>query len=1056
MCTRQNGTKSGTGKWSDRLVLSIAKLRVGQEAYQLTGVAQSLDDYYTGAGEAPGRWAGAGATRLGLHGEVGGDDLRAVLAGIAPATGGLSPNEEPIRPHPRRVPGFDLTFKAPKSVSVLYAVTDDPRVQGAIIEAGDHAVTETLGWLEREAIRVRRGTANQRFLADLAARDPEAAEQARIKVLPARGVIAAVFRHRTSRAGDPLLHWHTLVANLVEGPDGRWSAFVHPDLYRSVRAAGEVFQTVLRTELSVRLGLEWRPGRHVGEVTGVPQSVCDVFSKRAKEIETWLTATGTPADATGRQAAVLATRRGKPEREGERLDIAWKAEALAAGWGPDAAAELLNTLTPSGERRFEGLWRLPEWSLDESGIPVLGDQLVDPDEWIRHLLRRDLTVEDSTFTRPQLVQAIAARLGDGATIGTLERVVARTVASSELVPVHDAVHDPHPGSRQERWTSAELVGVERLFLDTLDTSRDSRTPVAPELVDQAITTRPSLGDDQAAAVRVLTGDRDAIGVLVGPAGTGKTFTLDTIRAAYESAGYRVVGAAPSARAALELEAGAGIPSATMQRLHGTWQRGFDRPDERTVVVIDEAGMAGTRDLEALVTATVTAGGRVILSGDHHQLPEVNAGGGFAAAVTHGSAVAVLTVNRRQRERWERDALAQLRDHHVPTAVAAYRDHDRLVVTEDRAAMLTAAVGRWFDAHQHGLNPALLAGTNQMVDALNQAVRRELVARGLLVGEQAGRWVGRDFVVGDRIVLRNNSYQEHTSSGAPTAVLNGQTGTVTGGNGDRLEVRLDRDDQTVELGPSYLRHGWVDHGYALTSHRAQGGTWDLAIAVGTDGLYREAAYVQLSRGRHSNWLIVTQPELVDIDDELDRHDHGLPHPTEHDDIDEDLTRRLHRSNAKFLALARDPHADHIAALAEHTDLATLEQRGMFARSVERQATHVTGVDPRTLAATVARVQHTAAHVAIGHQVKAHDHHNIGTVTQIDDTTGAVTVAFTSASGAQATRVLRWDQVEIVAPADPDPRPLPPSVNDRVGEMIEPARQALAQWHRAPRPPRGPPP
>lgn len=200
--------------------MSIAKLRVGQEAYQLSGVAQSLDDYYIGSGEAAGTWIGAGAERLGLAWEVAAEDLRAVLAGMAPGSGGLSPNDDTIRPHPRRVPGFDLTFKVPKSVSVLYAVSDDPRVQGAIIEAGDVAVRDAVGWLEREAIRVRRGTANGAFLSDLAARNPEAAAAARIRSLPGRGVVAATFRHRTSRAGDPLLHWHTLVANLVEGPDG--------------------------------------------------------------------------------------------------------------------------------------------------------------------------------------------------------------------------------------------------------------------------------------------------------------------------------------------------------------------------------------------------------------------------------------------------------------------------------------------------------------------------------------------------------------------------------------------------------------------------------------------------------------------------------------------------------------------------------------------------------------------------------------------------------------------------------------------------------------------
>jgi hypothetical protein len=213
-------------------------------------------------------------------------------------------------------------------------VSDDPRVQGAILEAGEAAVRASLGWFEREAVRVRRGSGDKRWLADLATRDPDAAAAATIRVLPGEGVVAAVFRHRTSRTGDPLLHWHTLVANLTEGPDQRWSALLTPDLHRGVRAAGEVFQAVLRDELSASLGIEWRPGRHVPEIGGLPEGLCEAFSKRSREVEAWLEATGTPDDAAGRQAAVLATRRNKPEVEDQRFDAVWKAEALDLGWGP--------------------------------------------------------------------------------------------------------------------------------------------------------------------------------------------------------------------------------------------------------------------------------------------------------------------------------------------------------------------------------------------------------------------------------------------------------------------------------------------------------------------------------------------------------------------------------------------------------------------------------------------------------------------------------------------------------------------------------------------------
>lgn len=1001
-------------------MLSIAKLRVGQEAYQLSGVAQSLDDYYTGRGEADGLWMGAGAERLGLSGVVVGDDLRAVLAGIAPGTGGLSPNGETLRPHPRRVPGFDLTFKVPKSVSVLYAVSDDPRVQGAIIEAGEAAVRDTVGWIEREAIRIRRGSGNERFLDSLAARDPDAADQARIRTLNARGVAAAVFRHRTSRAGDPLLHWHTLIPNLAEGPDGRWTAFVHPDLYRSVRAAGEVFQTVLRHELTQRLGVEWRPGRHVPEIAGVPQALCDQFSKRSRDIEAWLEATGTPNNRQGRQAAVLATRRAKPELETERFDAAWKAEALAADWGPDAAEALLGALTPPG-REHDGRW-------------LGGDRLVDEAAWVAGLLA-DLTAEDSTFTRADLVQGVAAALGEGATIGTVERVVARVLASPATIPVHTSGGD-------RRWTSSELLEVERRFLGALDAC-NARSAVDPAVVEAVIAARPTLGDDQAAAVRQIATSGAAVAVLVGPAGTGKTFTLDAVRETFETAGYTVLGAAPSARAATELEAGAGARSATLHRLAGEWSRGYGGPNARTVLIIDEAAMAGIRYLEALVTATVTAGGRVVLAGDHRQLPEITAGGGFAAAAQHAVTVAELSVNRRQVAPWEQAALRELRSGHVAAAVEAYCEHGRVVVAEDRAGMLTAAVDRWFDAHRAGRSGVLLAATNETVDALNRAVRHRL-AEAAAAGEVLGTFDDREYRAGERVVLRSNSYRQRTLEGRPTSVLNGQTGTAVAVKKGQLVVRLDRNEALVPLTADYVTRGGVDYGYALTGHRSQGGTWDVAIGVGLDGLYREAGYLLLSRGREENWLIATATDLDDLDRDLDQHNRGLLHPDDELDVDEDLNRRLNRSRAKLLASTHDPHAAQVTLLAETIDLTDLEAWAMHATHAEQQATAAVGSTPTTLQALIDRAEHTARHAAIGQTVKAFDRHNIGTVTGLDDATGELAVAFVSAEGRVAERVLPWQQVQILD-RDAGERPLSTDAAQTLGDVVGGLRTQIDAWY-----------
>ncbi len=247
--------------------------------------------------------------------------------GMAPGTGGLTPNGEAIRPHPRRVPGFDLTFKAPKSPSVLYAVSDDPRVQGAVIEAGEAAMRPTLGWLEREAIRVRRGTGNQRWLADLppATRPPPrrrgcgrsrcgdggggvpaphlagrrpAAALARARRQPRRGRRRAVVGVRAPRAVPP----------------------------RPGRRRGVPGRVPGRAHRAARGGVAARPPRPRDRRR--PPGAAATGSRSGRtSVDAWLAATGTPDTPEGRQAAVLATRRHKPEVEDERFDAAWKAEA---------------------------------------------------------------------------------------------------------------------------------------------------------------------------------------------------------------------------------------------------------------------------------------------------------------------------------------------------------------------------------------------------------------------------------------------------------------------------------------------------------------------------------------------------------------------------------------------------------------------------------------------------------------------------------------------------------------------------------------------------------
>jgi conjugative relaxase-like TrwC/TraI family protein len=266
--------------------LSIGKLGVGQERYYLDKVALGIEDYYSGEGEAQGYWLGQAAIELELHGKVEPDQLGAMLTGRNPVDGepfGLksAPGREPV-------PGFDLTFAAPKSVSLAWALGGHP-VSGEVMEAHRAAVAEALSYMERSACWARRGRGGAQFV-------------------PGNGYLAAAYVHRSSRAGDPHLHTHVLIANATKGPDGRWSRLYHPAIYEHARTAGFIYETHLRHELTQRLGIEWGPVENgVANMRGFSREEIDRFSTRRAEI---LAAAGEGASARAMQIATW--RRGRP------------------------------------------------------------------------------------------------------------------------------------------------------------------------------------------------------------------------------------------------------------------------------------------------------------------------------------------------------------------------------------------------------------------------------------------------------------------------------------------------------------------------------------------------------------------------------------------------------------------------------------------------------------------------------------------------------------------------------------------------------------------------
>ncbi len=1014
---------------------AVWKLRVGAEAYYLSQVASGLDEYYTGAGEAPGVWVGSGVESLGLVGEVEPADLRAVLAGLAPGTG-LTPNGTTLRAHPRRVPGFDLTFSVPKSVSVAYALADR-RVQHLIVTACEAALGETLAWLEREACFVRRGTNKAEN------RDTWGAAWGTRRMV-ARGFVGAAYRHRTSRAGDPHLHWHVLVANLAQGLDGRWSALDGRAIYDSARTGGAVFQAAMRREITAALGVEWGPVHEdAAEIAGIPQAVLREFSQRHEQIAEWLDDTGQagPAAAAVAQRATRARKQMPADLAAVEAD--WHARAEAAGWGTaDLELLLASAVSPSVRAGFvieDESWR--------DGVPYVMTRWVGFDQWLDWLLDHRVTAHEGTFTRFDLTRAVASALPATTSVEIVEATVQRALAAPAVVPLADHSSRPLPTTTQcsvfgdgrgRTYTSRSLLALEERLTEQLVRGVDAGVGVLDRgRIDDAVR-MSTLGDDQASAVTSLTSSGDRISVLVGRAGTGKTHTIGAIRTLHEDAGFTVIGLAPSARAARELEAGAGIGSTTLAR-HLVEQRDIDAS---TLVVVDEAGMAAVRDLARVVDEVTRVGAKLILVGDHHQLPEIAAGGGFRAALdVLGDRVVELTVNRRQQATWERSALDQLRHGDVAAAFAAYRSHGRVVLDNDRLALRQRAITDWNTLRTDGAT-LMLAGTRAEAHQLNLLARQSLADTGELDLDRAVTIGGRSYAPGEHVILRRNHRGQHLADGNTFAVDNGMRGHLRHIDGAGAHVTLTSGEEIV-LDRGYLTAGWLDYGYASTVHTAQGVTCDHVLVVGPAGLYREAVYVAMSRARLSAWIYGTTAEAIGV---TERHATGIPLPGEGTENPEhELIERTHVSGTKQLVSTRDAEAARISDLAAEVPITTLLKLAEWARHAEHIAVCEGHTDPAELQVDLDRAVTLRTHAEVGRRARALDRDNVGHLIALNDVDGTCDVLFVNDQGRSATRTMAWS--ELVAIDQPEPTALTPQALTTLQRNTDDVARAVRDWTEA---------
>jgi len=794
------------------------------------GVARGPVDYYLDPAEPPGRWWGQGCAGLGLDGDVRPEQLEALLTARRPGTGarlGRGFGAKSAR-------AFDATFSAPKSVSVLWALSADPFVRAEVLAAHDSAVQAALDWFEVHGAVTRRGKDG-------------------IHQVDTGGVTVALFRQHTSRSADPQLHTHAIVAAKVQDPTGKWLSLDARFLKRQQRTIGWVYAAALRAELTGRLGLSW--GQVVEghrDIHGVPPSLLKEFSKRSDQVEARLaelvadwTAAHDGAEPDPRtlyrleRMAVLDSR---PDKE-----PVGEPEALRASWCRRAAAIGVEAIDPPVVRP-----RLP------------GTAAIDRKALVAQALAA-VTSSSSAWLSADLPREVAAILPPEAAASAGDVVALVNELASAAAGHCVELHRPAPAGvacRRDGRPVSEHV-IDRLLTTTAVWNQEARLLAwAGEATGPALAASQN-GDAQAAVAQAVAGDQRLV-LVVGPAGAGKTTALGHAARLLGDQVRPVLGLAPSGKAADVLAAETGWPATTLAKLlHEHARPDGPGPAWRlpagTSVVLDEAAMASTDDLDALVGLAQRNRWRLACVGDPAQLPAVGRGGMFALWCERLAAHHLEEV-RRFADDWQAAASLALRRGDA-AGVAAYGAHHR--VQPVHPALVGDRVARQFERlAAGGHSVAITTASAGMAQAINVAIQHQRNPRR--VGDYAELADATDAFLGDRVATRRNAALV-TDRGLPVRNRQSWTVTAVAENGS-LEV-TDAERGSVRLPASYVtRH--VELGWAVTGYGTQGITTDHAIAVVEPSSTRAGIYVAMTRGRDRNlaW-IVDRTGLADAEEAL---------------------------------------------------------------------------------------------------------------------------------------------------------------------------------------------
>lgn len=766
------------------------------------------------------------------------------------------------------VSGYDLVFTPMKSVSVLWGIGDE-ETRKAIMAAHSQAVDESLRWVEDNALYTRAGKDG-------------------VRKLDCAGMTAAKFVHWDNRAGDPNLHTHCAVLNRVYS-EGKYRTIDGTVLYRAAVTASEHYNARLKDLVQERLGVcfeqveKSRGARKVWEISAIPDALMESFSRRSEVTErarelveeyrqTYHREPPKSAQWKIMEQANLQTRGKKAEAKSlKELVDGWRAQSdtLSAAFSRESVLADVDQL--KGQN-------VPVWYDRDADADGVVERVVDTvssenSTWTELNLESEIHRElshfrfDSYEARQQEVHRLVTEAAYGHCISVDQRDFSR------LGPRRkdgESVFYAH-GSR--RFTNQAVLDAEdrlhaasRQWVVNLHTEEHFQS-VVDELEESK---NIRLSDDQQAFVKHLLFSPSRLAVGIGAAGTGKTTAMEAFARAWEQSGNRVVAFAPSAKAAEVLQESIGVETRTLASGRVSGLSGKDAPElgEGDVVLIDEAGMASTRDLDAVVEKAREVGASVRMVGDPQQLAAVETGGMMDELAARTDAP-MLSEVRRFTDTEEADISLRLRDG--DTSVIDWYERNGRVVSGLSEELPLRVFSDWVASRRAGHTALMIAGDRKTVATLNDMARQMFITDGVVdpgAGE-ADLFAGEKAAVGDVIVTRKNESRIRYGYGKKKRVKNGDLWNVAEVHDDgSLTVRHQDSGNQVVLPGEYVRDN-CELGYASTVHRSQGMTVDEAMLVTTPQMDRQGFYVGMTRGKHLNRAYVADDFLPDLDEHADQ-------------------------------------------------------------------------------------------------------------------------------------------------------------------------------------------